>query len=63
MWTMWLFSPPVDDRLHHTRYLVFYIACGVAASVNHVVFNSAPRRLFQRADGVGKRQGRARWWM
>jgi membrane associated rhomboid family serine protease len=32
IWTLWLFSPPIDDRLDHIRYLVFYIACGVAAS-------------------------------
>jgi membrane associated rhomboid family serine protease len=41
MWTLWLFGPPIEDRLGHTRYLVFYFACGVAAAVTHVVFNPA----------------------
>ena len=41
MWTLWLFGPPIEDRLGHTRYLVFYFDCGVAASVTHVVFNAA----------------------
>jgi membrane associated rhomboid family serine protease len=39
MWTVWLFGPTVEDRLGHGRYLAFYLACGLAASVAHVVFN------------------------
>ncbi len=39
MWTLWLFGPTVEDRLGHGRYLVFYLACGLAASVAHVLFN------------------------
>jgi membrane associated rhomboid family serine protease len=39
MWTLWLFGPTVEDRLGHGRYLAFYLACGLAASVTHLVFN------------------------
>jgi membrane associated rhomboid family serine protease len=39
MWTLWLFGPTIEDRLGHGRYLVFYLACGIAASLAHVVFN------------------------
>ena len=39
MWTLWLFGPTVEDRLGHGRYLAFYLACGLAASVAHLVFN------------------------
>src|SRR5882757_594605 len=39
MWTLWLFGPTVEDRLGHGRYLAFYLVCGVAASVAHLVFN------------------------
>src|ERR1700716_2090860 len=39
MWTLWLFGPTVEDRLGHGRYLVFYVACGVAASVAQLFFN------------------------
>ena len=39
MWTLWLFGPTVEDRLGHGRYLAFYLACGVAASVAHFIFN------------------------
>src|SRR3979411_1184694 len=39
MWTLWLFGPTVEDRLGHGRYLAFYLVCGLAASVAHLVFN------------------------
>lgn len=39
MWTLWLFGPTVEDRLGSGRYLAFYLACGVLASVTHAVFN------------------------
>jgi membrane associated rhomboid family serine protease len=39
MWTLWLFGPTVEDRLGHGRYLAFYLACGLAASIAHVIFN------------------------
>jgi len=41
MWTLWLFGPTIEDRLGHGRYLTFYLACGLAASVAHVIFNPA----------------------
>jgi membrane associated rhomboid family serine protease len=39
MWTLWLFGPTVEDRLGHGRFLAFYLACGFAASITHVIFN------------------------
>jgi membrane associated rhomboid family serine protease len=41
MWTLWLFGPTVEDRLGSTRYLVFYLACGLLASLTHAIFNPA----------------------
>jgi membrane associated rhomboid family serine protease len=40
MWTLWLFGPTVEDRMGHGRFIVFYFACGVAASLAHVIFNA-----------------------
>jgi membrane associated rhomboid family serine protease len=40
MWTLWLFGPTIEDRLGPGRYLVFYLVCGVLASVTHAAFNS-----------------------
>ena len=37
---LWIFGDNIEHRLGHLRFLVFYLACGVAASVAHIVFNS-----------------------
>src|SRR5260370_29152704 len=39
MWTLWLFGPAIEDLLGHGCYLVFYLVCGLAASVALVMFN------------------------
>ncbi len=39
MWTLWLFGGTVEDRIGSGRYLVFYLACGILASVTHAFFN------------------------
>jgi membrane associated rhomboid family serine protease len=39
MWTLWLFGPTIEDRLGRARYLVFYFACGLCASIGHAFFN------------------------
>ena len=39
MWTLWLFGPTVEDRLGRGRFLLFYLASGVLASLAHAVFN------------------------
>ena len=37
MWFLWVFGDNVEDELGHGRYLFFYLACGVIASLAHVV--------------------------
>jgi membrane associated rhomboid family serine protease len=39
MWTLWLFGTVVEDQLGSGRYLMFYFACGVLASLAHAFFN------------------------
>jgi membrane associated rhomboid family serine protease len=39
MWTLWIFGPTVEDRLGPGRYLLFYLFCGVLASLTHAAFN------------------------
>ena len=34
---LWIFGDNVEDRLGHLRYLAFYLACGVLASLAHVL--------------------------
>ena len=40
MWTLWLFGPPIEDRLGSGRYVIFYLVCGLLASISHAVFNA-----------------------
>jgi membrane associated rhomboid family serine protease len=42
---LWIFGDNVEDRLGHVRFLFFYLVCGVAAGMTHVIANphsSAP---------------------
>jgi membrane associated rhomboid family serine protease len=39
MWFLWIFGDNVEDRLGRARYLVFYLLCGIGASLAHVAFN------------------------
>ncbi len=36
MLALWIFGDNVEDRMGHFRYLVFYLLCGVAASLVHI---------------------------
>ena len=40
MWFLWVFGRGVEDVLGHAKYLIFYLACGVAAAITHVVMNA-----------------------
>ena len=33
---LWIFGDNIEDRLGHAKYLVFYLVCGVIASLAHV---------------------------
>jgi membrane associated rhomboid family serine protease len=37
MWFLHIFGDNVEDRFGHWGYLVFYLVCGVAASITHLV--------------------------
>jgi len=39
MWTLFIFGDNVEDRLGRGRYLVFYLACGVAGTLLHTVLS------------------------
>jgi membrane associated rhomboid family serine protease len=38
---LWIFGDNIEDRLGHVRYLVFYLVCGVLASLAHVITTAA----------------------
>ena len=39
MWFLYIFGDNVEDRLGHLRYLVFYLLCGLASGISHLVLN------------------------
>lgn len=39
MWMLWIFGDNVEDRLGHIGFSLFYLGCGVAAGLTHLVFN------------------------
>lgn len=36
---LYVFGDNVEDRLGHTRYLMFYLACGITSGLSHMLFN------------------------
>jgi len=48
MWVLWIFGDNIEDYLGHFTYLLFYLVCGFAASVAHILLN-----LNSRVPSVG----------
>jgi len=40
MLALYIFGDNVEDRLGHGRFLVFYLVCGLAAGLTHVLLNT-----------------------
>jgi len=38
---LWIFGDNIEDRLGHVRYLIFYLLCGLIASLAHVFTTAA----------------------
>ena len=36
---LWVFGKAIEDLLGHGRFLLFYLACGVAAGLAHMLLN------------------------
>ena len=43
MWFLWIFGDNVEDVLGHGKYLLFYLLCGVAASLGHFALSMESR--------------------
>lgn len=39
LWYLWIFGDNVEDRLGHWRFLLFYLAGGLAAALAHMLFD------------------------
>ncbi len=40
---LWIFGDNVEDRMGHFRFLIFYLLCGVLATMGHVMTNADSR--------------------
>jgi membrane associated rhomboid family serine protease len=38
---LWIFGDNIEDRLGHVRYIIFYLVCGLIASLAHVFSTAA----------------------
>lgn len=43
MWFLWIYGDNVEDVLGHGKYLLFYLACGAAAGLVHVMLGPYSR--------------------
>jgi membrane associated rhomboid family serine protease len=41
MWTLWIFGDNVEDRMGPVRFFIFYLLCGIAASIVHLATNAS----------------------
>ena len=52
MWFLWIFGDNVEDVLGHTKYVVFYLLCGLAAGMTQVMFSPGSRLPMVGASGA-----------
>jgi membrane associated rhomboid family serine protease len=43
MWFLWIFGDNIEGRLGHFKFFLFYLLCGIGASVIHVISNPESR--------------------
>jgi membrane associated rhomboid family serine protease len=39
MWYLWIFGDNVEDRLGHSRFIVFYLLCGIIAALGQIAID------------------------
>jgi membrane associated rhomboid family serine protease len=39
MWYLWIFGDNVEDRMGHTRFVTFYLLCGIVAAFGQIAIN------------------------
>ena len=52
MWFLWIFGNNVEDSMGHARFLLFYITCGLAASILQVFFEPTSQLPMVGASGA-----------
>jgi membrane associated rhomboid family serine protease len=49
---LWIFGDNVEDRLGHVRFLLFYLACGLAAALTQIYINPTSKIPMVGASGA-----------
>jgi rhomboid family protein len=49
---LWAFGRSLEDAMGHSKFLVFYLLCGMAAGITHMVFNPGSRMPTVGASGA-----------
>jgi len=52
MWFLWIFGDNIEDYLGHFSYLLFYLVCGLAAAITHILLNAGSRLPSVGASGA-----------
>jgi len=52
MWFLWLFGDNVEDRLGRPRFLIFYLACGIAAALAQFALTPGSKAPMVGASGA-----------
>lgn len=52
MWILWLFGDNVEDKMGRGRFLLFYLICGLIASLTHFLINPASQVPVVGASGA-----------
>jgi len=52
MWFLWIFGDNVEDVMGHTKFLVFYLLCGLAAGLTQTLFSVGSRVPMVGASGA-----------
>jgi membrane associated rhomboid family serine protease len=52
MWFLWIFGDNIEDIMGHSKFLLFYLLCGVVAAMTQVLFNPYSRIPMVGASGA-----------
>jgi len=52
MWFLWIYGDNIEDALGHQKFVAFYLLCGIAAGLVHVLFNGDSRLPTVGASGA-----------
>ncbi len=52
MWFLWIFGDNIEDRMGHSKYLIFYLLCGLGATLAHILSEPTAHQPMVGASGA-----------